>query len=153
EIMLTGVTLSTDAAGLISVSQADGATLYVSGTNAAGETIENIDVALPENAMRIVPVTTIPGREADTSGDVGLTFDLHSSFAAADEADSGELAKLAALSGRFDMNFALSAADIQRGDALLDEQSIRVTGNNVEAVTGSGIAGNIWITMTPPATP
>lgn len=152
-IILTGVTLSTDATGVVSATQAEGAAMHVSGTNAAGEVIDNIDVTLPAGVISIVPITDVVGGADDTSGDVGLIFNLENAFAAAEGTDETELGKLAALSGRFDMNFALSAADIHRSDAALEGQTITATSTSMANVTGSGIPGNIWITATPPATP
>lgn len=151
QIMLTGVTLSTNAEGVVSASVAEGATMFVSGQTATGETITNVDVPIPQGAISVVPITSVPGGEGDATGDAGLIFNVDAAFANADAADAAELAKLAPLSGRFDMNFALSAADISRSGSLVEEQSIGVTGNDMEPVVGSGIPGNIWVEMVPPA--
>lgn len=147
QIMLTGVTLSTNAEGVVSASVAEGATMFVSGQPATGGAVSNIDVAIPAGAIGVVQATGLDGGETAQADDVALVFNLDAIFANADEADAAELTKFAPLSGRFDMNFALSAADVYRDGVLLDAQSISVTGNNMEAVEGSGIEGNIWIQM------
>ncbi len=145
-IVLTGVTFTTAADGTLSVSQADDAAMYVSGTNSDGVSFENVAVSLPADAISIVPISTVPNGDAST--DVGLIFNLDEAFAAADTEAAAELTQLAGLSGRFDMNFALSTADIHRSGAALDTQTISAPGQ--ADVEGSGIAGNIWITVTPP---
>ncbi len=146
QIAITGVTLATDATGLLTASQAEGATMYVSGTTADGESFENVAVTLPANIIRIVPITDVPGGAGAVSDDVALIFDLDAAFSAAEGAAQTDLAKLAALSGRFDMTFALSTADIYRSGEPLDDQTVTAAG---QTVTGSGIPGNIWITELP----
>ena len=153
EIMMTGVTLEANEAGTLSASVAEGATMYVYGRTATGEIINNIAVDVPTNAIRVVPITEAPGGAEQTGDDVGLLFDLESAFAAAEGDNAAALSQLSTLSGRFDMNFALSTADIhlQGSDEALADQTIGVTNNDLEPVVGSGAPGNIWIGMDPAA--
>jgi hypothetical protein len=153
EIMMTGVTLEADDAGTLSASVAEDATMYVYGRTATGEIIDNIAVDVPTNAIRVVPITEAPGGAEQTGDDVGLLFDLDAAFAAAEGDNATALSQLSTLSGRFDMNFALSAADIHLtgSDEALADQTIGVTNNDLEPVVGSGAPGNIWIGMDPAA--
>lgn len=152
-IVMTGITISAGEGGAISVSQAENASMLVSGTAANGDAISNIEVALPAGAVSLADVDTLPNGEADSTS-IGLVFDIDSAFDAATPAQATELAKLADLSGRFTMNFAFSAADIYRSgtggaaDTQLADQTIDVEGS--ADVVGSGIPGNIWIDYTHP---
>jgi hypothetical protein len=154
EIMVTGVTLQADEVGVLSASVADGATMYVYGRTATGEIVDNIAVDVPAGVISVVPIADAPGGSAaPDSDDVGLLFDLDAAFDAAEGDNATALAQLVPLSGRFDMNFALSAANIHLAgsEEALADQSIGVTNNDLEPVVGSGAPGNIWIGVQPPA--
>lgn len=152
--VIDGVEMGTAASGeLTTVRVREGAQLHVQGRNAAGVVVQE-SVAVPSNAVRLLPVSEVLDNYGDNSS-VVLLVDLEAAFSQA----GTRLAALENLSGYFATQVTLSTVQIIRpvgvsdtGTAIpskvLEGQAITV--GTQAPVTGAGISGNVWLRMYPP---
>lgn len=154
QFVLTNVRLATAADGTLSASLTEGAQLHVYGRNAQNEEVSGLVIAdIPETVVSLAdPSTLVEGGAPVGADSTALIIDLAAAFGAATAEQQTQLEALAALSGRFDMNVTLSAADIRAADGTTElvGEDITVTGSSESAVSGSGVSGNIWIDFTHP---
>jgi hypothetical protein len=144
------VELGTNAnGGLITARAQDGAQVYVSGTNAAGVTV-NETIPAPANSVRLMPLYHVADHNGDESAQV-LQIDLEQAFSQAGD----RLLALHNLRGEFDMHVTLSslekfvrpykAVTIDPEWTLRDlvGKSIEMTGH--APVTGAGVSGRVLV--------
>lgn len=157
QFVLTNVRLASAADGTLSADLTEGAELHVFGRNALNEEVSGLVITdIPATAVRLADPETFTelGNPVGADSTV-LIVDLAAAFGAATAEQQTELEALADLSGRFNMNVTLSAADIRAADGTteLAGEEITVTGSSEDAVSGAGVSGNIWIDYAHPSQP
>lgn len=144
------VELGTNAnGGLITARAQEGAQVYVSGTNAAGVTV-NETIPAAANSVRLMPLYYVADHNGDESAQV-LQIDLEQAFSQAGE----RLLALHNLRGEFDMHVTLSPLEkfvrpykpvtIDPEWTLRDlvGKTIQMTGH--APVTGAGVSGRVLV--------
>jgi hypothetical protein len=149
------VELGTNANGTLVTARAQpGAQLYVSGTNANGDTV-NETIPVAENSVRLMPLTQVADHNGDTSAQV-LQIDLEQAFSQAGQ----KLVALHNLRGEFDMHVTLSSLEkmvrpykpvtIDPEWTLRDLVGKTIEMNGHAPVSGAGLSGRVLV-RTPPA--
>lgn len=155
KFVIDGVELATGENGeLLSAQVQYGAQMHVYGRSATGVELRET-IAVPANAVRLLPISEVLDHYGDTSSTV-LLADLEAAFSGAGQ----RLAALENMAGHFSMQVTISAADLVRPASPESNESPAVerkelvgqaiTVDNQPPVTGGGVIGNAWIRLYPP---
>jgi hypothetical protein len=156
--VIDNVEMSTSATGEYSARMLPNARMHIYGRNLAGQELRT-SVAVPEDAVSMIPMYRIPDNYGDDSS-VVLMFDFEKAFAQENtpEASRVDLSLLENIMCHCDMRFTMSsvAEIIRPASGTLQEKMLRgepITVNSQPPVAGAGLVGHAWIRSWDPAPP